>query len=100
MKMVEAKHVPLWMLLPALKNREVAKRYLANADRILGRSLDEREKAYLEDVIRQGDSVEQYLRELGYFSPGPRGELLRRYGITVKSDSEATEILGELNEPG
>jgi len=60
------KYVPLWALLPALKNRDNRKRYIANAEKELGRPLNDRERAYLEDVIRQGDYVEEWLRRLGY----------------------------------
>jgi hypothetical protein len=90
------KYVPLWALIPALKNREAAMRYMANAEGILGRPLNEGERAYLEDVVRQGERVERLLRELGYFDSGPRGELLRNYGISVESDEEAMEMLRKI----
>jgi hypothetical protein len=69
---------------------------MANAEGILGRPLNESERAYLEDVVRQGEYAERLLRELGYFDSGPRGELLRNYGISVESDEEAMEMLREL----
>jgi hypothetical protein len=90
---LKGKYVPLWALLPALKSREAAERYLANAEEFLGRPLNTGEKAYLEDVIEQGNRVEARLRELGYYDPGPRGQLLRERGILVETDEEAIEIL-------
>jgi len=90
------KYVPLWALLPALKNREVAKGYLRDGHKWLGRPLNEREKAYLRDVIEQGNRVEERLRQLGYFDKGPRGKLLRRYGVSVETDEEAEEMLKSL----
>jgi len=92
------KYVPLWALLPALKSRDAAKGYLANAEKFLGRPLTEKEKAYLEDAVRQGDRVEAWLKQLGYFEEGPRGQLLRKYGIWVETDREAEEILKEKEE--
>lgn len=92
-----AEYVSLWAVLPALSNRDTAKRYLANAEKILGRPLTSREREYLEDVIRQGDRVEKWLREIGYYDPTPRGELLRRKGILAKDDEEAKRILAELS---
>ena len=89
-------HVPLWALLPALKNREAAERYLRDGHKWLGRQLNEREKAYLQDVIEQGNRVEKLLRELGYFDPGPRGQLLRLTGDIAESDEEALEILRKI----
>jgi len=86
-------YVPLWALLPALKNREIAKRYLKNAEKILGRALTERERAYLIDVIEQGNRVEEWLRRLGYFEDSPRGWLLRRYGVSVDTNKKAKEML-------
>ncbi|RLE47950.1 MAG: hypothetical protein DRJ31_08105 [Candidatus Methanomethylicota archaeon] len=91
-------HVPIWALLPALKNREIAKRYLKNAEKILGRALTERERAYLIDVIEQGNRVEEWLRQLGYFDDSPRGQLLRRYGISVDTNREAEETLKSMEE--
>jgi hypothetical protein len=73
---------------------------MANAERILGRPLNKSERAYLEDVVRQGEYVERLLRELGYFDSGPRGELLRNYGISVESDEEAEEVLRRLEAEG
>ena len=90
-------HVPLWAVLPALTNREVAKRYLANAEKILGRPLTAKEEAYLRDVIEQGDRVEEWLRKLGYYDPGPRGRLFRLTGDIAESDEEALKILRELD---
>jgi hypothetical protein len=92
------KYVPLWALLPALKNRDTAKRYIANAEKELGRPLNEKERAYLEDVIRQGDYVEEWLRRLGYYDSGARGELLRRYRISADTEEEAKELLAELEK--
>jgi len=88
----------LWALLPALKNREAAKRYLKNGHKWLGRPLNEREIAYLKDVIEQGDRVERKLREYGYYDPGPRGRLFRLTGDVAESDEEAMEILKKLEE--
>ncbi|HIE24263.1 MAG TPA: hypothetical protein EYP68_08570 [Candidatus Korarchaeota archaeon] len=82
------KYVPLWALLPALKNREVAKRILSRR-----KDLTEEQIKYLRDTIEQGDRVERRLRELGYFDEGPRGKLLRLKGIAVDTDEEAEEIL-------
>jgi hypothetical protein len=96
LEVFNVKYVPLWALLPAIRNREAALRYMANAERILGRPLNEVERAYLEDVVRQGEYVERLLRELGYFDSGPRGELLRNYGISVESDEEAMEMLRKI----
>ncbi|MBW2674338.1 MAG: hypothetical protein JRD89_13170 [Deltaproteobacteria bacterium] len=76
----------------------MAKGYLRDGHRWLGRPLNEREKAYLRDVIEQGDRVEKRLRELGYFDKGPRGVLLRRYGISVPTDREAEEILKKMEK--
>lgn len=90
---MEYKYVPLWALLPALSNRETAKRYLKEGEKSLGRPLTKKEIAYLEDVIRQGDRVEEFLRKLGYFEEGPRGILLRKKGIITSSDKEAEELL-------
>ena len=90
--------VSLWALVPALKNRDTAKRYLANAEKILGRPLEAGERAYLEDVIAQGDRVEASLRELGYYDKGARGRLLRGHGISVPSEEAAEEILKSLEE--
>ncbi len=59
-------YVLLWALLPALKNREIAKGYLEKAEKILGRALTEREQAYLLDVIEQEKSIEEFLRRLGF----------------------------------
>jgi len=84
--------------LPALTNREAAKRYLANAEKILGRPLTPREEAYLRDVIEQGDRVEAWLREIGYYDPGPRGKLLRLTGYIAESDEEALEMLKRIEE--
>lgn len=89
-------HVPLWALLPALKNREIAKGYLRDGYKWLGRPLNEREKAYLRDVIEQGNHIEKQLRKLGYFDPGPRGQLLRLTGDIAESDEEALEILRKI----
>lgn len=89
MKVVKARYVPLWALIPALKNREIAKRYLDNAEKILGRPLNSREMAYLHDVVEQGNNVEAFLKGLGYFEDTARGRLLRTHGISVESDSEA-----------
>jgi hypothetical protein len=100
LEVFNVKYIPLWLLLPAIKNREAALRYMANAERILGRPLNECERAYLEDVVRQGEYVERLLRELGYFDGGPRGELLRNYGISVESDEEAEEVLRRLEAEG
>jgi hypothetical protein len=91
-------YISLWALLPALSSRECAKRYMAHAER--DRPLTDRERAYLEDVIEQGDRVERWLRELGYFDPTPRGELLRRKGIIAKDDDQARRILAELKGEG
>jgi len=91
-------HVPLWAVLPALKNREIAKNYLENGHKWLGRPLNEREKAYLKDVIEQGDRVEKWLRELGYFDPGPRGKLFRLTGDIAESDEEARRMLKRLEK--
>jgi len=91
-------HVPLWALLPALKNREIAKRYLRDGHKWLGRPLNEKEKAYLKDVIEQGDRVERKLREYGYYDPGPRGRLFRLTGDVAESDEEAIEILKRIDE--
>jgi hypothetical protein len=98
--MSNVKYVPLWALIPALKNREAAMRYMANAEKILGRPLNEHERAYLEHVIREGERVEGLLRGLGYFDSGPRGELLRTRGISVDSDVEAEEVLRRLEAEG
>jgi len=92
-------YVSLWALVPALKNRDTAKRYLANAEKILGRPLEAGERAYLEDVIAQGDRVEASLRELGYYDKGARGRLLREHGISVPSEEAAKEILEKLRMP-
>jgi len=89
-------HVPLWALLPALKNREIARGYLRDGHKWLGRPLTEREKAYLRDVIRQGDRVEEFLRKCGYYDPGPRGKLFRLTGDIAESDEEAEEMLKSL----
>jgi len=94
------KYVPLWALLPALKNRDTAKRYMANAEKELGRPLNDRERAYLEDVIRQGDYVEEWLRRLGYYDSGVRGELLRRYRISADTEEEAKQLLVQLKKEG
>ncbi|MCD6444941.1 hypothetical protein J7L70_08100 [Candidatus Bathyarchaeota archaeon] len=91
-------HVPLWAVLPALKNREIAKGYLRDGHKWLGRPLNEREKAYLRDVIEQGDRVEKWLRELGYYNLGPRGKLFRLTGDIAESDEEAEEMLKKLDE--
>jgi hypothetical protein len=99
-KVVKAKNVPLWALIPALKSREIAKRYLANAEKILGRPLNSRERAYLHDVVEQGNNVEAFLKGLGYFEDTNRGRLLRTHGISVESDKEAMEILERLEEEG
>jgi len=40
-------------LLPALKNREIAKRYIRDGHKWLGRPPNGRGKAYLRDVIEQ-----------------------------------------------
>ena len=90
------KHVPLWALIPALKNREIAKKYLRDGHKWLGRPLTEREVAYLKDVIEQGDRVEKWLRECGYYDPGPRGRLFRLTGDVAESDEEALEMLKKL----
>jgi hypothetical protein len=95
-KVVKARYVPLWALIPALKSREIAKRYLANAEKILGRPLNSREKAYLHDVVEQGNRVEAFLKGLGYFEDSARGMLLRMCGISVESDEDAMEMLREL----
>jgi len=89
-------HVPLWAVLPALKNREIAKGYLRDGHKWLGRPLNEREKAYLRDVIEQGDRVEKWLKELGYFDTGPRGRLFRLTGDIAESDEEARRMLKRL----
>ncbi len=91
-------HIPLWALLPALKNREIARGYLRDGHKWLGRPLNEKEIAYLRDVIEQGDRAEEWLREIGYFDPGPRGKLLRLTGDIAESDGEATEILKKMGE--
>jgi len=91
-------HVPLWAVLPALKNREIAKGYLKNGHKWLGRPLNEKEKAYLLDVIRQGDHAEEYLRECGYYDPGPRGKAFRLTGNIPETDEEAMEILKKFEE--
>jgi len=62
------------------------------------RPLNEREIAYLKDVIKQGDRVERELREYGYYDPGPRGRLFRRTGDIAESDEEAIEILREMGD--
>jgi hypothetical protein len=95
-KVVKAKNIPLWALIPALKSREIAKRYLANAEKILGRPLNSRERAYLLNVVEQGNNVEAFLKGLGYFEDTARGRLLRTRGISVESDKEAMEMLREL----
>jgi hypothetical protein len=92
-------YISLWAL-PALSNREGAKRYITHAEKILGRPLTDQERAYLENVIEQGNRVERWLRELGYFDSTPRGELLRRKGIVAKDDDEARRILAELEGEG
>jgi len=83
-------------LLPALKNREIAKGYLKDGYKWLGRPLTEKEIVYLKDVIEQGDRVERWLRELGYYDPGPRGKLFRLTGDIAESDEEAEEMLKSL----
>jgi hypothetical protein len=99
-KVVKARYLPLWALIPALKNREIAKRYLANAEKILGRPLNSREMAYLLNVVEQGNNVEAFLKGLGYFEDTARGRLLRTRGISVESDKDAMEILERLEEEG
>jgi len=91
-------HVPLWAVLPALKNREIAKNYLENGHKWLGRPLTKGEITYLKDVIEQGDRVEKRLRELGYYDPGPRGRAFRLTGDIPESGEEALEILKKLRE--
>jgi len=54
--------VPLRVFALSLKNRETAKHYIADAEKMLGRPLSEEEREYLEDVVRQGDRVEELLR--------------------------------------
>jgi hypothetical protein len=93
-------YVPLWALLPALANRETAKRYLKEGHKWLGRELTPQERAYLEDVIRQGNHVEQRLREWGFYDPGARGKLLRYHGISADTEEEARRILAELEGEG
>jgi len=46
--------VSLWALVPALKNRDAAKRYLENAEKILGRSLEAGGKSLLGRRDRPG----------------------------------------------
>jgi hypothetical protein len=92
------RYVPLWALLPALKNRETAIRYMANAERELGRPLTDGERTYLEDVIEQGNRVKEWLRRLGYYDPGARGELLRRYRITADTEEEAKQLLAQIEK--
>ena len=70
---------------------------MKNAKKILGKALTERERAYLIDVI-EGNRVEEWLRRLDYFDEGPRGQLLRRYGISVDANREAEEILKSMEE--
>lgn len=48
---IKYEYVPLWALLPALKNRGAAERYLREGHRWLGRPLNEWEVAYFQDVM-------------------------------------------------
>ena len=91
MRRRKVRFLPLYFFLPLLRNREVAQRILSS-----GRPLSPEEKEYLEDVVRQGERAERILRRAGYFEAGPRGELLRKYGILTESDEEALEILKTL----
>jgi len=50
-----------------------------------GRPLNEKEKTYLLDIIRQEDHVEEYLRKCGYHDPEPRNQLLRHTGNIAES---------------
>lgn len=84
-------HFPLWALLPALADRKVAKRILAS-----NQPLTPERKAYLEDVIRQGNVTEEVLRRHGYYDPGPRGEAFRATGNVYDTDEEALETLKKL----
>jgi hypothetical protein len=84
----------------SLKSREIAKRYLDNAEKIIGRPLNNREKAYLINVVEQGNRVEAFLKSLGYFENTARGRLLRTHGISVESDNEAEKILERLEGEG
>ena len=47
-------------------------------------------------MIEQGDRVERWLRELGYYNPGPRGKLFRLTGDIAESNEEAEEMLKSL----
>ena len=90
------KHVPLWAVLPSLTGKETATRILARGKTSAG-PLTEKERAYLEKVVRDGDDTEQFLRECGYYDPGPKGRAFRLTGDIFESEEEARKVLNSLN---
>jgi hypothetical protein len=92
-------YISLWAL-PALSNREGAKRYITHAEKILGRPLTDQERAYLEDLIEQGNRGGAMAEGTGVLRFHLGGKLLRRKGIVAKDDDEARRILAELEGEG
>ncbi|MCJ7632001.1 hypothetical protein MUP77_06360 [Candidatus Bathyarchaeota archaeon] len=83
-------HYSLWMLLPALANRETAKEILSS-----NQETSAERRAYLQKVVDDGDSIENILRRCHYYEQSARGLVFRLTGYIIENEEEAEQVVDE-----